>query len=418
MQEDHTYKSWKEVFDGAESPMDLDAAWSALEAKRKPKRRFAFFWWWGAGLVLLVVAALAFWPQPTIDAFRIPGADLSTQANWTNSSVAPVATEMKENLNTNTRVIPNITSNSTSKPGAINSLAQNQIGFDRIENRIKMQLPTRASLRNLPPLPPSNILQVQHPISTIRSADPAMEIIPPTSSGWSIGFGLSYAKSFRTLSANDPDIQDWLNKRADGEEILDQQQFQMYVEKALGKQFFVRLGYRFNNRVDRLEEQIAFENIVFIEDQLLEVVNFADGSTEEIYGPLELTEFNRAGITNYQRTQTHSLDFSVGYALSLNARLRTRWTLGASYGFFNQKRGRSYAKDLDIGTYSAFAANDFRSSGVWEALASWEVAYAVPGGIDLTAGLSAGTMLNSVAQNKWTERYHFVGGSIGLRQSF
>lgn len=234
----------------------------------------------------------------------------------------------------------------------------------------------------------------------------------PKEPRWWIGasahYGLQAAQ--RSGTAN------YVTKRAAEETTLDWFQAGAAVRRRLNSRVFLQTGISFAQWTDARKNRTQEFYTVVDTNYLVARIIRADGTTEDIYAPVELTGVRTVTAERYNRYRHLEVPLLAGISLPVGTHWRLEGAAGPAIGLWSARSGTM----LDVsGTGEVpLPQAPYRNSATLAGLARVEWLYA---GCDWSAGVG---LMGRVSLNAWTsanpafsEKRHAVGVGLVFRKA-
>lgn len=466
MSKDWFEKSLRENYPSEVHDFDADAAWAALEARRRNKRRRPFVFWWTAvlGMLLLGAAGLALWqpgkderPAP-IPGLKPPAAQLTQKPpvadlkKVSNHSVVaePIVRQVGQE---SSRATPD--PNPLPRAGLLSSEARlTNYSSDEYVAKQDIAYHTRPRIHptiNSSQEPPSDELNSpsprgevlgegpthsgsQHPIPILSFLEPQIPILghatqdlpePPgfllgelkkrpkfKMPRWWIGASVHYGLSNVSRSG----MSDYLKKRDSEETALDMFQAGFDIRRRLGSRFFLQTGVYFTQWTDARERVFKETFTVADSNYLIARLIKADGSVEDIYGAAELVHTRTVTEETYNRYSHLELPLLAGVSLPVGGRWRLDGSVGPVFGLLAFRSG-TISGNLN-GAQIPLEDAPYRNSLTFSGMLRLEWTYATQ---DWAAGVG---LMGRMALNDWaetnplfSEKRHAIGAGLVFRKA-
>jgi hypothetical protein len=407
-------------FEGMEHPFDAEAAWQQLEDRRK-KRKRGFAWWWYTGGALLVLLLLGSWAL-FIQLEKQPESQLNPKNQVITPSLAAPVAAGSDKQKTQSAVFqqPKMTNLLPTSP-------QQDVFRKRISSQVleptllpEVHAPTPQIIEDIDFLPSPDF------VVESSSVLPLLQSIPPKALP---GLGSPHSKSSSTPNA-------WLFAGGYGItqstttgalpalasiDGIDHWQTELNYRYFLTDQLWISTGVAYRQFTTRVNAQDTSFRAETQEDQLIQVIQYPDGTSEEIYGPLDVMVRE---ITQRQHWQQHSsleLQLLAGYQADLGTRWHWSFGTGISWGYVLSRQGIGQnplnpSSWQDLRTLSYRNTTPFRWIGVTDLSFQWSETWGfflgVQGGWDLSNQWQASS---PDIQGGMDQRFKWATGTIGLR---
>lgn len=234
-------------------------------------------------------------------------------------------------------------------------------------------------------------------------------------------FGISggYGKTFRKLEALESSQIDWVSIRNAVELPLDAFYMDLFLEKKITRNFFVITSLGFSQRTDKFFDTYDFEYPEDIDNHLLEVIRFPDGTEELIYGQAVGNAKETTIETRYLRKRFIDLSLLAGYEFLLNRKFGISVAAGGGHAFLLSAKGKTVNAN-SLGEFRNISELEYRKAGIWQAKTEMNLNYRFSPTIHLQVGLNGRFDLNNLLKTSsgLSEKYVLLGIQGGLKKMF
>lgn len=427
-----------ERFDEFDSDLDLHAAWADLEQKRKPKkkhRRNPIFWWTGAALAAIALVFVFFFSQKK--AVQIDK-NITVQSEMFHAeNISPSSVEIKE------AVIPS-KNNLVEEKGKI----LNQENYTRKKTLEKLNLNIekyKSEDSFLPQNPSDNNNQQTKSLpeeTRLNPAHPPIQLIAPLTNkdianlgsgkytGYLIScdfkpakyqynaFGLTirYGKAFRDTPIGRGLNSSYFQRRDLVETPLDAWSTDLFYQRKNRKNWFAQVNLGYSQTTDLFEDNYYTINSKIVEDQIVQINRYPDGSSEEITGDVLSTVEETISAKFYQSYRQAYIGLSIGKEKHLRSKLNLRLSVGAEYSLFQKNTGKVYADDNSIGTYTELNDRTRSKRGIFAANMNLEIGKLFKDHNEISFGITGKTNLTLLDTD--FARRHYLLGSLSYKRYF
>jgi hypothetical protein len=424
-----------ERFANMDHPFDAEAAWQQLESNRKKKKR-GFAWWWLGGITLGVILVLGV-GQLGIAPTSSTGGESPAGTIPTKRSVPQATTPKKGSLSSPIASIQDmpITGLPSAAMEATEISATLSSTISRTNSEPLNLLPNTPNDGLVPPplvAPKEDLLLIpslnpktfslEGSLPDLQNAsvsadgqalnfqeEPKKTKRPPSSLTWSGGYGITQA----ILSAESTPLA--------SVQGVDHWQAGISYRRSMSDHFWLEGGIAYRQFTTKVSAQDTIFRAETQEDQLIQVIQYPDGTTEEIYGPLDVTVRE---ITQRLHWQVHpSIEFQLLMGYQRDIGKHWQWSIGTglSWGYMLPRRGIGQNPEAP-GDWQDLSTLPYRNTTPVRVLGNtelgyrlndfWGLALGVQGGMDLSnqwQPLSPDAVFAPVQQFRW------VTGVIGIR---
>lgn len=459
MSKDWFEKSFRDNYPPEVHDFDADAAWAALEARRRKKRRRPFVFWWisALGVLLLGAASLALWPpgkdetpaqmfegfwfegywlewQPGKDETPAPIPDVKQPA--VQLTQKPPVAALKKVSDHLLSAMP-IVQQAGQEPSVVTpSLAPPPKGRGDIERTRTTYLPEDAS--SLPSLRGEGAGPThsgsQHPFPILSFLEPKIPLLESATQNlpeppkflpgklkkrpksqeprWWVGASAYYGLG----SVRRDGSAEYLKIRDSEETALDIFQTGFDIRRRLGSRFFLQTGVYFTQWTDARERIFKETFSVVDSNYLIARLIKADGSVEDIYGAAELVHTRTVTEETYNRYSHLELPLLAGVSLPVGGRWRLDGSVGPVFGLLAFRSGAISGDPNDAKLPLEDAP--YRNSLTFSGMLRLEWTYATQ---DWAAGVG---IMGRMALNDWaetnplfSEKRHAIGAGLVFRKA-
>jgi hypothetical protein len=446
-----------------DSFMDFESAWKAIEAKRNKKKKRAIYFWLTC-LGLLAVSGLAI-------SFYLTGNNEKTISNNQHSITQeinePIFENNKKNIvdeNSAIKIESTPLSENTPKKGGIlinhnNNLSakikhDNNLKIETISIKNKNELlitenksidelkdntETTPNYQSIPaPSAKANKYKEKHTlpnalftpnfyvrysgkkilVNTIVEDEFNFTSSNKPTIQW--GMDLAFGKYFRQLSATENTITDWVNTRQQLETPLDAFYAGIYLKKYFSERFFLQPGLGFLQHTARFEEFSKRNYSELVDDQLIEIIQYSDGTEDRIYGDQTANFTETQLITSYQKSRSSLLQIMAGLDFPFNKKAGVNLSVGASISLFTSISGKTIEKELQAGKYENLTNFGYKKSGQLYGHGNAGIYFDLNKNWKLSSGIQTMIGLNNQVkkENGFNEKFNFLGANISLVNTF
>jgi hypothetical protein len=425
-----------ERFEGMEHPFDAEAAWQQLEDQSEKAKESGFAWWWLGGITLGVILVLGV-GQLGIAPTSSTGGESPARMIPTKRSVPQATTPKKGSLSSPIASIQDmpITGLPSAAMEATEISATLSSTISRTNSEPLNLLPNTPNDGLVPPplvAPKEDLLLIpslnpktfslEGSLPDLQNAsvsadgqalnfqeEPKKTKRPPSSLTWSGGYGITQA----ILSAESTPLA--------SVQGVDHWQAGISYRRSMSDHFWLEGGIAYRQFTTKVSAQDTIFRAETQEDQLIQVIQYPDGTSEEIYGPLDVMVRE---ITQRQHWQQHSsleLQLLAGYQADLGTRWHWSFGTGISWGYVLSRQGIGQnplnpSSWQDLRTLSYRNTTPFRWIGVTDLSFQWSETWGfflgVQGGWDLSNQWQASS---PDIQGGMDQRFKWATGTIGLR---
>lgn len=464
MKKDWLKDKMNERFEDFDSGLDLEQAWVDLDKRRKPQkkdRKFIIFW---IGLALIGFTLLGLYLKAPPS--KITGVDLKDQKdivnlqnlekeenemvvrelNETKAKVQEISLEMdqsnnsnvaKSNLETKEKSIRKKSSKSsrlTDNTGIIfkkHGQEMNSVPFRKSTNTPELSVqpisPTKArasvetskrsdlSVEMISLLPTLMNQSITGEARSIITVDAILMKLPKSqipivkNSRNSFGVSIAYGWHNRQLDILGVDSLGFVSAKKNQEKTLDAIAASLFYRKYFADDFFAEIGLGFQQTTYEFKDQKVTEEKQSIDDQIIAIHNYPDGSKETIFGTLEQTETRVRDNTFYQKFRQIHVNVIVGKELDLSPTFGLGISGGLEYGVFTQAKGVSFSNTLDFRNYGDLSELKYKENGMLSGLLRIELLKGLNARSELGIALIGKTSLgNLFAYNGIIEKRNYL----------
>jgi hypothetical protein len=437
MSKDWFEKALRDNYPAEAHDFDTDAAWSALEARRRKNRRRPFaFWWVSAAGVVLLGAAVVFWYNSGTDE-TLPLQKLQSAPGV--SQQEPVA-EVNESPNESPVTV--LQSTGISADVAVSSETPVRPTTATFGTKRRASAPnpaTPVSSRNAFPAQPATVVSGNtasaQPATAMSLSAPAgetrtteiqsktalpmlplleQEIQPAISNTdaepefpaffgnaekrrkskeprWWIGVSAHYGLSLVRRTG----LADYLKQRDTEETALDLFQTGLDFRRRLGSRYFVQTGLYFAQWTDVRERNFKETYTTIDSNYIVAQIVRANGTVENVYGMADIIHIRTVTQETYNRYRHIELPLLAGISLPVGEQWRFEASAGPAIGLLSTRVGAiaDFQSTGDLPLKNA----PYRNSATLSGMARVEWLYSTRG---WAAGIS---IMGRTALNNWTE---------------
>lgn len=435
MSKDWFEKALRDNYPAEAHDFDTDAAWSALEARRRKNRRRPFaFWWVSAAGVVLLGAAVLFWYSPgsdeTLPLQKLQSAPgVSQQESVVAADKSPNESPLAVLQNAGIRAdvaVPSETpvrSATTTFGAKRRSSAPNPATPVRFRNASPAQSAPVVSGNTVSAQPatvslsaPAGETRMDHPPKAATAMLPFLEqeIQPvvfntdaepefPAFFGdaekrrkskeprWWIGVSAHYGLSLVSRTG----LGDYLKQRDTEETALDLFQAGLDFRRRVGSRYFLQTGLYFAQWTDVRERNFKETYTTIDSNYIVAQIVRANGTVENVYGMADIIHIRTVTQETYNRYRHIELPLLAGISLPVGTQWRFEASAGPAIGLLSTRAGAiaDFQSTGDLTLKNAPYRNSATLSGI--ARAEW---------LYTTRGWAAGiSIMGRTALNNWTE---------------
>lgn len=446
-----------------DSFMDFESAWKAIEFKRnKKKKRAIYFWLTCLGLLAVSGLVISFYlmknnenniliNQPYITQeinepiFNNNKKNIADESSAIKIESTPLSenTTKKEDLpvNHNNNQSAKITHDNNLKIETISIKNKNEllITENKSIDELKDNIETTSNYQSIPaPSAKANKYKEKHPLPNalftpnfyVRYSgkrilvntivEDEFNFNPSNKPTIQWGMDLAFGKHFRQLSATENTITDWVNTRQQLETPLDAFYAGIYLKKYFSERFFLQPGLGFLQHTVRFEEFSKRNYSELLDDQLVEIVRYADGTENLIYGEQAANFTETQLVTSYQKSRSSLLQILAGLDFPFNKKIGVNLSVGASISLFTSISGKTIGEKLISGKYDNLSNFGYKKSGQLYGHGNAGVYFDLNKKWKLTSGIQTIIGLNNQVkkENGFNEKFNFLGANISLVNTF
>jgi hypothetical protein len=436
-----------ERFKNFDSELDLHATWADLEERRQPKkqkRRTGIFWWLGAGLAVLFIGislvfsslrktnfveneATALLDNKTTQAQTRE--DLQLTDNQTNNSNSKTTKKLEHNIKKTAGELRKKTlekvNNLSEKSNEINSNNKkfpNTRPVTLIEKE-KSRLSKLDRNTEAPELYPTIVL-----LEYLEKDIPSLETkvvhhnIECDFRGTfqnlhTIGITFNYGKSFRNSPIGRGINSPYLQRRDEAETPLDAWSGQFFYQIKNKKSWFTRFNIGYSQTSDLFQDNSIVANLVQMNDQLLQINRYPDGTTEEIKGEALINRVENSTGKFYQRYRQAFVGVDFGKEKKFQSNFNLRASAGGEFTLYQTSNGKVYLDDISsFGNYQDLGDISDTRGGVFTGKLSLEIGKTFAHSNEISLGIVAKANLKTLKND--LERRQYLLSSLSYRKNF
>lgn len=441
MKKDWLEEKLKEKLNDYPSPMDMEASWAALAARREEKKKRGFlFWFMGTAMVLVSGVALALSPalwqmeQPhELSFFPISsnGIAETTQLNLPLLKIdpavnLPISTEAGSQQEA-TRLVVNdqekeqlgqLNQNRGSSSTILTKINEEEVLEDQQvaiapQQVSEIESPLNA-LNSLLLLPLSSQLIEKERLNALPLSAPLVR--RRQSGGWWLGCSATAGTFQRQLKGGSEMDQALVDRRLVAEKTLDAWSFSLDIRKDFGQGFFIQGGLRHHFSYESFTDVYEKTYDKVLEDQLTQIIQRADGSTTEVRGDVTVEVKETTSNLIYNQQSLTEIPFILGIEVLKARKSGVNLSLGGIYGLIQRKDGQAFANTTGIGEYVSLQTLEYRSASIWGGQLQMDVFQEIAPQFQLFGGIQLKSYLNMAEQEAYfSERQNFLNLALGLR---
>ncbi len=470
MKQDWLDNSLGDKLDGYDSPMDLENAWEALQAKRqapekKKKNRF-FFIWILFGLVTIGLGGSYFLLNNATDnpitktSTEVKNAkivlektnpasstllqtektnsnnttdntftnkeeqSLTTNKNYENLGLA-TKNKSYENQNTsnqketspivasnihfpkkgNNDLTPSIRKVDFTETDVLNLVLpfqneeENKEVLDQTDARNEVEPITISLLPSLEVnyLASPQLIKMERLNASISAFDDKEIINPKSASSSPIHLGIVAGYGIRSKG-----------KVLSTENPLDVISTNLFLEKRLfTDRLYLKTGINFDQFVNRIETTTEVDLTETLDNQLITVNHFQNGTTQEIFGTAKVQTIKKTSTKNFNRYRLISVPLILGFDMISSKRASIQLEGGVARSIFGFHSGT----DFDL------IESDFEKQGVWQGLYGLNLNYNLGRNLNIFSSVKGNYHLNTIGKSDQLkmEKFRFYQIQLGLR---
>ena len=456
MKQDWLDKKLKYELQDFESNMDLESVWGDIESKRKKRnKRPALILL--SGILFLALASLVTFNyfigtenmQPSDPINEQSAANFTADLKTKNNSNQKIETKIKQadsqsnvlSNNSKNRELNlknknpqfNLKANSGNKhPNPINlnknnlqanntvtskAIAKIQTEAQQIAANKKQSLYNKKLFNKIPTLK-LYLLNKSNIISTVSNFPFDFKKPKRPKNHW--GVALIYGKYFRSLNATSTENKEWINNRNKLETPLDAIYAEVFYRKYLSPKLFLQTGVSYLQNTARLENLVENNHTKTVDNQLIEIIRYADGSEEEIYGE-GTAQFSESEFsTKYLKSRSFLLPVLIGLEIPINKKSGFIFSGGAAVSIFSKQSGQTISKESTGGNYSALSDFEYKKYGAIYGQANTDFYIKLNKYARLSGGLQSMVSFNNQVRSKngFEDKYRHLGARISIMIAF
>ncbi len=448
-----------ERFDEFDSDLDLHAAWEELEQLRQPKkkkRRGLVFWWFGTGtaVVLLSLGFLlnSYLTSEISNKKAIPRLEASHKIN-DNTTTLPTDNQQVKSIKQNSSFLKNDILieenliekkipeklNNYSKKSETNLLftnsefhhnstqrSKNSLSNDRLAHKSQIRA-TEQSRKSFSPISitphlvksiaylPQNELELLIPETNIKK-DSEDELPPNKYKLNTVGITLNYGKAFRTAPVGRGINSAYFQRRDLAETPLDAWSTQLFYQRRNKKQWFLQANLAYFQTTNLFEDNYSVSRLKMLENQVVQVNRYPNGSSEEITADVLATEEETTNASFYQRYRHAFIGLDIGKEKDLGSDFNLRLALGAEYSLFRKDTGKIYADENSLDSYLELSDATDDTGNIFAVKLSLEIGKKFKDNNEINLGIIGKSNLN-IMQNDLGKRFYLLS-SLSYRKHF
>ncbi len=156
-----------------------------------------------------------------------------------------------------------------------------------------------------------------------------------------LGLSFSYGLNIRALESTDNANDTWVEKRNQLEQAKDAYGVELFYQKFLTKRFFITAGLNYTRWTDQLNYEYTEERMVSVEDVVVEIKYLSDGTIEEMLGTVDGTESQDYIATVWQKQNYLSVPILFGSHFSFDQKSGVNLALGVQVPIYRTVVGRT-----------------------------------------------------------------------------
>lgn len=156
-----------------------------------------------------------------------------------------------------------------------------------------------------------------------------------------LGLSVSYGLNIRAIESTDDANDTWIEKRNQVEQAKDAYGIELFYQKFLTKRFFITAGLNFTRWTDQLNYAYTEERMVSLEDVVVEIKYLSDGTIEEMLGTVDATETQDYIATVWQKQNYLSVPILFGSHFAFDQRSGVNLALGVQVPIYRTVVGRT-----------------------------------------------------------------------------
>ncbi|MFK7771698.1 MAG: hypothetical protein AB8F94_06150 [Saprospiraceae bacterium] len=447
-----------------DSPMDLENAWELLQAKRQPpkkKKNFLFFWMLFGFLTIGVTGSYFLLNNETDNNYNnvITETEVSSKTESQpleeTVSTSPILPDSRntnqnnidDNIITETKTIQNASKNKSYENQNYSNSKETKSGIEKntpfsktknnnvITSDENLGFPKKSTIGLISPKENEtdkavkNTIQIDSAISQKEVQPIAVLFLPsletsllkfsqeenyeildvsyysiptvyPPSTSTPNYFGIVAGYGIQTKGQVLPE-----------ESSLDAVTVNAFYEYRFGRsKWFFKTGINYDQFVKKLETTTEQSFSEEVDNQLITVNHFQDGSTQDVFGVADVAKIEKTSSKNFNRYRLISIPMTVGYDLiSLN-----RASLQIEGGMARSILGFHSGKDFDM------IESDFKKQGVWQGLYGLNLNVKTGARTNIFTSLKGNYHFNKIGQSEQLdqldlEKFRIHQIQVGLR---
>lgn len=442
----------RERFADYESSADFEQLWGQLDDRRR--RRVIPFWWWlgSASAILLVVLAIGWWQRPAaicvdLGAFPIPATTVSLNTSDTvikgnsiiikNQMNVPTSTEAEEVDLARTNDVKNLQSSTELTTiniinGTIDSTASNKStmrsrfavenrGIERANTTV-VTPPTKSLPNELPteiktpknkiisPLLTQSIKPFFYPKMHFKSS--VQPFYNPSYVRWWLDVRIFYGKNFRELQTDNLAL---LERRLATEQPLDAISGSVQLRYYFNQKLYMQTGVRYQQHTTKLTENTNRTFTEMRDNALVEIIQYTDGSREEVRGQAEVEITETVERTLYNQYRSWSIPLTVGTEIKLAKKWYWNAGVGLNYHFSQRQDGQIYLNATDF-LPAEMNSVDYHTTHQFSMLGQLETRFLLANKLMFIIGIEGQLPLQNLRRTgEIIEKYSLLQGTVGVQ---
>ena len=435
-----------ERFEDFDSELDLHAAWADLEERRQPKKRkkrTGIFWWIGSGLAVLFLGFGL--------VFNLVKTEQVPQTNTSNILVKKEANTKNEQTDNQCITGKVVKTNSIQKvsindedsnkkkslekeikaPKKSTNITKENIVHDISKNLSLISIDAKKFLIKKPSIDATHLKVNYPPLILIETLEKdisplANKIIHHTiecSFEESLrklqifGITFNYGKVFRGSPLGRNINSAYLQRRDEAETPLDAWSTQVFYQKNIKRNWFTRVNLGYSQTTDLFQDSYTNSTKVSMDDQILQINIYPDGSAEEIRGMAMINQEEISTGKFYQRYRQAFVGLEFGKEKYLQSNFKLRSSVGADFTIYHANSGNVYLDDnSSFGVYQDLSEISDTKGGIITAKLRLEIGKNFGYNNEISFGIVGKTNLK-ILENDLGRRQYLLS-SLSYRKSF
>lgn len=463
MKEDWLDKNLGDKLDDYDSPMDLENAWEALQAKRQaPKKKKNFFFLWvifgmliigSAGSYFLFNNATADTLADTKNGVGIqskisekiktdsPTLSPSEKINSDNTTANTLTSKEEQSLTTNKNYenlgLATKNKNYENQNYPDSKKAKSKVDSDATFSKTKNNkvftpipnsdfneksntnfiTPKQAEEANTTAIDSGTSQKEVQPIATLFLPSLEMSLLELSQmenlAKVEASFSEPYSFPPKVKSNNYFTISSGYGIRSRGkvlaaENPLDVISVNALYEKSFGKsRFYFKTGVNYDQFVNSIERSTEQTLTQQVDNQLIAVNHFQNGTSEDVFGVAKVQTIEKTTSKNFNRYRLISVPLILGLDVISSKKISLQVEGGMARSIFGNHSG----KDFDL------IEADFENQGVWQGLYGLNLNYNLSRNLNIFSSLKGNYHLNKIGKSEQLEmeKFRFHQIQVGLR---